>query len=129
MKRTKIKKDQSQSNRKKILVVDDAEHFRMKISRTLDDAGYKVFQARSGIEAVHAANANRPDMVIMDVAINGLDALREIKALDPDARIIMISRLGQEHSILDAFESGAEDFLLKALDVESMLSELSRTLT
>lgn len=112
---------------KKILVVDDAEHFRIKISRTLDDAGYEVIQAESGIEAVRAYNANRPDVVIMDVAIDGLTALREIKNLDPDARVIMISRLGQEDSILDAFEAGAENYLLKPLDVERMLLELSNS--
>lgn len=113
---------------KKILVVDDAEHFRKNISQTLDDAGYDVVQVESGIEAVRSFNADRPDVVIMDVAIDGLAALRKIKALDPEARVIMVSRLGQEDSILDAFEAGAEDFLLKPLDVERMLSELESAL-
>lgn len=113
---------------KKILVVDDAEHFRTNISRTLDDAGYSVFQAGSGSEAVRVYHVDRPDIVIMDVAIDGLAALCEIKAMDPDARVIMMSRLGQEDSILDAFEAGADDFLIKPLDVERMLLELENAM-
>lgn len=113
---------------KKILVVDDAEHFRTNITRTLDNAGYRVIQAGSGIEAVRVFQTDRPDVVIMDVAIDGLAALREIKALAPVSRVIMMSRLGQEDSILDAFEAGADDFLIKPLDVERMLLELENVL-
>ena len=99
-----------------ILVVDDAAFMRMRMSKILSEAGYDVIQAENGIDAVAKYKDSRPDAVLMDITMpemDGLTALKEIKAHDPSARIAMVTALGQQQIVLEAVKSGAKDFLVK----------------
>jgi two-component system chemotaxis response regulator CheY len=113
----------------KILIADDADFSRTRISRTLHDAGYQVIEAQNGSEALDAYQNEKPDLVIMDIGMpimDGLTALRQIKAVDPSAKIVMLSRIGQEKSVIEALEAGAETFLLKPFDSNYVLAAIVR---
>jgi two-component system chemotaxis response regulator CheY len=113
----------------KILIADDADFSRTRISRTLNEAGYQVIEAQNGSEALDAYQNEKPDLVIMDIGMpimDGLTALRQIKAVDPSAKIVVLSRIGQEKSVVEALEAGAETFLLKPFDSNYILAAIVR---
>lgn len=115
----------------KILIADDAEFSRSRISRTLNEAGYQVIEAQNGSEAFEAYNSEKPDLVIMDIGMpvmDGLTALRQIKAVDPMAKIVVLSRIGQERSVVEALEAGAETFLLKPFDSNFVLAAVDQVM-
>ncbi len=115
----------------KILVVDDAQFLRVRISRLLTDGGHEVLEADNGFNAVQAYQDGRPDAVLIDITMpemDGLAALKEIKALDSDARVVMLTALGQESVILEAIKAGAKDFVVKPFDAERVLEAIDRVL-
>jgi two-component system chemotaxis response regulator CheY len=112
-----------------ILVVDDAAFMRMRMSKILSEAGYDVIQAENGLDAVQKYKGNRPDAVLMDITMpemDGLAALKEIKAHDPDARVAMVTALGQQQIVLEAVKSGAKDFLVKPCEGDRVLAAVSK---
>ena len=112
-----------------ILVVDDAAYMRMRTSKILTEAGYDVVQAENGMDAVEKYRAKRPDAVLMDITMpemDGLTALREIKAIDPTARVAMVTALGQQQIVLEAVKSGAKDFLVKPCEGDRVLAAVSK---
>ena len=115
----------------KILIADDAEFSRSRISRALNQAGYRVIEAQNGSEALSAYQNEKPDLVIMDIGMpvmDGLSALRQIMAIDPNAKIVMLSRIGQEKSVIEALEAGAETFLVKPFDSKNVLAAVDRVM-
>jgi len=110
---------------KKILIVDDAAFMRMMIKDTLKKNGYEnLLEAADGELAVQAYKAEKPDLVIMDITMpnkNGLEALKEIKELDPNATIVMCSAMGQESMVVEAIRSGAKDFIVKPFKADRVL--------
>ncbi len=83
----------------KILVVDDAEFLRVRLTKMLVSDGYEVLQAENGLVAVNTYKETRPDVVLMDVTMpemDGLAALKEIIGFDAKARVIMLTALGQK---------------------------------
>lgn len=112
-----------------ILVVDDAAFMRMRMSKILTEAGYQVVQAENGIEAVEKYRSEKPDAVLMDITMpemDGLTALREIRSLDPAARVAMVTALGQQQIVLEAVKSGAKDFLVKPCEGDRVLAAVSK---
>jgi two-component system chemotaxis response regulator CheY len=112
-----------------ILVVDDAAFMRMRMSKILSEAGYSVVQAENGLDAIAKYKENRPDAVLMDITMpemDGLTALKEIKILDPGARIAMVTALGQQQIVLEAVKSGAKDFLVKPCEGDRVLAAVSK---
>jgi len=112
-----------------ILVVDDAAFMRMRMSKILSEAGYTVVQAENGIDAIAKYQGGRPDAVLMDITMpemDGLTALKEIKAFDPSARIAMVTALGQQQVVLEAVKSGAKDFLVKPADPDRVLAAVAK---
>src|SRR5438270_10508343 len=117
---------------KKILVVDDAQFMRMKCRNLLKQAGHEVLEAGDGEEAVAVYKANRPDAVLLDVTMpkmDGLQALEQIRKINPHARVAMLTAAGQQAVVREAIEAGAQDFVLKPFDdarvlqaVESLLA-------
>ena len=108
----------------KILIVDDAAFMRMMIKDTLKKNGFEnLIEASDGEQAVQLFKAENPDLVIMDITMpnkNGLDALKEIKQVDANARIVMCSAMGQESRVVEAIRSAAKDFIVNPFKAEKI---------
>jgi two-component system chemotaxis response regulator CheY len=115
----------------KILIVDDAEFLRVRIAKMLTGNGHEVFEAENGALAVSSYKSSRPDAVLMDITMpemDGLTALKEIKAIDSNARVVMLTALGQETVVLEAIKSGAKDFIVKPFQPDRVLAALDKAL-
>ncbi len=115
----------------KILIVDDAEFLRLRISKMLAVDGYEVMEAENGLKAIEAYRTGRPDLVLMDVTMpemDGLTALKQIRAMDSKARVIMLTALGQESVVLEAIKSGARDFVVKPFERERVMNAIQKML-
>lgn len=115
---------------KRILITDDALFMRVTLRNILTNAGYEIVgEAANGREAVSTYAATRPDAVTMDVTMpemDGIAAVKEIKKLDPQARIIMCTALGQKHLVLEAVSAGARDYVVKPFQPERVLEALGK---
>jgi two-component system chemotaxis response regulator CheY len=115
----------------KVLVVDDAAFMRVRAVKVLTEAGHEVLQAENGVQAVKQYAECRPDAVLLDITMpqmDGLAALKEIKKIDPDARVAMVTAMGQQAIVMEALKSGARDFVLKPFHPDRVLSALSKLL-
>lgn len=113
----------------KILIVDDAEFLRVRITKMLSGDGFEVFEAENGLKALNTYKEVRPDVVLMDVTMpemDGLTALKEIRKFDPQARVVMLTALGQESVVLEAVKSGARDFIVKPFERERVMSAIQK---
>ena len=114
---------------KKILLVDDAAFMRMMLKDTLSKEGYTdLFEAVDGADAVDKFGEIGPDLVIMDITMpnmDGLEALKAIRAKDPNANVVMCSAMGQESMVMDAVRSGAKDFIVKPFKPDRVLKTVS----
>ncbi|HWP98594.1 MAG TPA: response regulator [Syntrophomonadaceae bacterium] len=117
---------------KSVLVVDDAAFMRMMIKDILSKNGYDVVgEAENGAVAVERFRDLHPDLVTMDITMpemDGITAVREIKAIDASARIIMCSAMGQQAMVIDAIQAGAKDFIVKPFQPERVLEAVSKAL-
>lgn len=117
---------------KKIMLVDDAAFMRMMIKDTLSKNGYTdIVEANNGQVAVSTYSAEKPDLVIMDITMpvmDGLEALRQIKQMDPGANIIMCSAMGQEAMVVDALKQGAKDFIVKPFKPDRIMKTVKSIL-
>ncbi len=114
-----------------VLVVDDAAFMRMMIRDILAKEGYVIHEAVNGRDAVEKYREVHPDLVTMDITMpemSGLEALREIRAVDPEARVLMVSAMGQQKMIVEALESGAMDFLVKPFQPTKVLETIKKCL-
>jgi two-component system, chemotaxis family, chemotaxis protein CheY len=115
----------------KILIVDDAEFLRVRITKMLSGDGFVVYEAENGAKAVDTYKAIRPDIVLMDITMpemDGLTALKHIRAFDPQARVVMLTALGQESVVLEAVKSGARDFVVKPFERDRVMSAITKLL-
>ena len=117
---------------KKILLVDDAAFMRKMIKDTLTKNGYmEVFEAVDGADAVEKYAEIAPDLVFMDITMpnmDGLEALKAIRAKDGSANVVMCSAMGQESMVMDAVRSGAKDFIVKPFKPDRVLKTVSTIL-
>jgi two-component system chemotaxis response regulator CheY len=116
---------------RKIMVVDDAQFMRVRISKLLTGHGYEVVEAENGNQAVQVYQTAKPDAVLMDVTMpekDGLEALTEIRGFDPRAKVIMLTALGQESMVVQAVQAGARDYVVKPFDPDRIMSALQKVL-
>ncbi len=116
---------------KTILVVDDAAFMRMMIRDILARDGYVIQEAVNGRDAIEKYRETRPDLVTLDITmpeVDGIEALQAIKQIDPDARVLMVSAMGQQKLIVDALEAGAADFLVKPFQPTKVLQTVKKCL-
>ena len=116
----------------RVLVVDDAAFMRKVVSDALSGGGHEVIgEASNGVEAVALYQELRPELMTLDITMpemDGLAALKQIIAIDPRARIIMCSALGQESKVLEAIKAGAKDFVVKPFKPERVLDAVGKAL-
>lgn len=115
-----------------VLIVDDAVFMRTMIADILRQAGFEVAgEASTGVEAVDKYGELKPDLVTMDIVMpdmGGIDAVKEIIKIDPDARILMCSAMGQQGLVVEAIQAGARDFVVKPFQPSRVLEAVQRLL-
>lgn len=115
---------------KRVLVVDDAVFMRMKLKDILEKNGYEVVaEAQNGVEAIEKYKTENPDLVTMDITMpemDGIEALKGIKAINSSAKVIMCSAMGQQSMVMEAIQSGALDFIVKPFDTDRVIQSLNK---
>lgn len=115
----------------KILIVDDAAFMRMRCAKFLKEHGYDVVEAENGAVALEVYKDTHPDGVLMDITMpemDGLAALKALRAMDPNARVAMVTAMGQQSIIMDAIKSGARDFVVKPFEKDRVLAAVEKLL-
>jgi two-component system chemotaxis response regulator CheY len=115
-----------------VLIVDDTFFQRVKLRMFFEGRGFIVEdEAEDGKKGVQLFKKFRPDLVTMDVNMpfmNGIEALIEIRRIDPDARVIMVSAMGNPETIKQARDAGAEDFVIKPFTIEDLQKKVKNAL-
>lgn len=115
---------------KNILICDDAAFMRMMIKDILTKNGYNIAgEAENGAKAVEKYNELKPDLVLMDITMpemDGIEALKKIKAGDPNAMVIMCSAMGQQAMVIESIQSGAKDFIVKPFQQDRVLEAVRK---
>ncbi|KGP73998.1 response regulator [Pontibacillus yanchengensis] len=116
----------------KILIVDDAAFMRMMIKDILTKNGFEVVgEAQDGNQAIEKYKELNPDLITMDITMpemDGITALKEIKGMDPNVKIIMCSAMGQQAMVIDAIQAGAKDFIVKPFQADRVLEAIKKAL-
>ena len=115
---------------KNILICDDAAFMRMMIKDILTKNGYNVAgEAENGAKAVEKYAELKPDLVLMDITMpemDGIEALKKIKASDPSASVIMCSAMGQQAMVIESIQSGAKDFIVKPFQAGRVIEAVQK---
>lgn len=112
----------------KVLIVDDAAFMRLSIRTMLEKNGFEIVgEAENGLDAIQKYKDLNPDIVTMDITmpkVTGVDALKVIKGYDPNAKVVMLSAMGQESMVREAVLSGAKSFIVKPFKEEHIIKVL-----
>lgn len=114
-----------------ILVVDDSDFMRARCRQALVGEGFDVIEAANGQDAVEKYRELKPDVVMMDITMpvmDGIAAVREIRKIDAQARILMCSALGQQAMVLEAVKAGARDFVVKPFQQDRLIGAVQKLL-
>ena len=116
----------------RVLIVDDAAFMRKMLGDVLAKGGHEVIgEGANGAEAITQYQSLRPDIMTLDITMpekDGLAALREILTLEPAAKVVMCSALGQESKVLEAIKAGAKDFVVKPFQPDRVLDAIGKAL-
>lgn len=114
----------------KVLVVDDAAFMRMMVKDILGKNGYEIVgEAENGAKALEKYQELKPDLTTMDITMpemDGITAVKEIKKIDPNAKIIMCSAMGQQAMVIEAIQAGARDFIVKPFQPDRVLEAVRK---
>jgi two-component system, chemotaxis family, chemotaxis protein CheY len=113
---------------KTILIADDSQFMRSHLKKLLGEYNFNFFEAENGLQAINMYKSYSPDIVFMDITmpfLSGIDALKEIIKVDPKAKVVMCSALGQQSIIIDTIKYGAKDFVIKPI-FEDLISIVNR---
>jgi two-component system, chemotaxis family, chemotaxis protein CheY len=115
-----------------VLIADDAAFMRMMIKNILSEAGYEIAgEAENGAVAVTKYKELKPDLTTMDITMpemDGIAALKEIRDLDPTARVVMCSAMGQQSMVIESIQAGAKDFIVKPFQPDRVLEAIQKAL-
>ncbi len=118
---------------KKVLIVDDAAFMRMMLKDILTKNDFEVVaESENGKKAVADFQKYKPDIITMDITMpemNGIDAVKAIKALDPSVKIVMVSAMGQQPMVIEAIQAGANDFIVKPFQPERVIEAITKVLS
>lgn len=126
------KQEKAERTAPTVMIVDDALFMRMMIRDILSKDGFEVVaEAENGLEAVEKYKETRPDIVTMDIVMpemDGIEAVRQIMKIDPNARILMCSAMGQQPLVVEALEAGAKDFIIKPFQPSKVIEAVEKAL-
>ena len=111
----------------KILIADDAAFMRMRSSTLLKELGHEVVEVEDGAQAVEAYKGEPFDAVLLDITMpvmDGMEALKQIITHDPEAKVAMVTAMGQQKVIMEAIKAGAKDFVVKPFDSDRIQAAL-----
>lgn len=116
----------------RVMIVDDATFMRMMLKDILVNNDYEVVaEAENGLRAIDAYKEHKPDLVLLDITMpemDGIEALRKIKEIDADSKVIMCSAMGQQTMVMDAIQAGALDFIVKPFDKDRVVGACQKVL-
>ena len=119
--------------RKTVLIVDDTSYTRIVLRRILEPEGFTIVgEASDGLEAIDMYQKLKPMVVIMDIIMpemDGIEALKRIRAKDPRANVVMCSSIGQEKMLARAISAGARDYIVKPPRSDRVISAIRAILT
>jgi DNA-binding response OmpR family regulator len=121
----------TEREQKRILLVEDDPTISDLVAYNLRRAGYEVFQEHNGRTGLQAALASGIDLVLLDLMLPGLDGLsvsKEIVRRKPDLPIIMLTARGERETMLEGFDSGADDYITKPFDLDLLLARIQARL-
>ncbi|MCR5417379.1 MAG: response regulator [Lachnospiraceae bacterium] len=114
----------------KVLMVDDSRTSRKLLRSILEEGGHEVVgEAVNGQEGVQQFQALKPELVTMDITmpvLDGIEALKMIKALDKEAKVIMVTAAGQKNKVMECIKAGADEFITKPFDNNEIISAVSK---
>lgn len=114
----------------KVLIVDDAIFMRTVLRNMLQKHNINVVgEAGNGLEAIQKYKELKPDLVTMDITMpkmTGIEALIEIKKIDPKAKVIMCSAMGQQAMVIEAFKNGSKDFIVKPFKEDKVMESIMK---
>ncbi|UZQ52080.1 response regulator [Clostridium kluyveri] len=117
---------------KKVLIVDDAAFMRLALKSILEKNGFEVIgEAENGAVGIEKYKELKPDLVTLDITMpkmNGIEALKEIKNIDPKSKVVMISAMGQEATVRKSIVLGAKSFIVKPFKNEHVIKTLTKIL-
>ncbi|BAH06073.1 response regulator [Clostridium kluyveri] len=117
---------------RKILIVDDASFMRISLRTMLQRNGFEVVgEAENGISAILKYKQFNPDIVTLDITMpdmDGIEVLKEIKKYDSEAKIVMITAMGQKTMVKKSILSGAKSFIVKPFKEEQLIETLNKVM-
>ena len=126
----RIKEERSRG--KRVIICDDAALMRMMIKDILTKNGNETAgEAENGAIAVEKYSELQPDLVLMDITMpemDGIQALKKIRANDGNANVIMCSAMGQQAMVIEAIQSGAKDFIVKPFQPDRVLEAVKKVI-
>ena len=115
---------------KRVLITDDTAFMRMTLRNVLEKNGYEVAdEAEDGQKAVEKYEQHKPDLVTMDITMPNMDGITAIKLIvekNPDAKIVVVSAMGQKALVIEALNAGAKDFIVKPFQPDRIVEALNK---
>ena len=115
-----------------VLLVDDSRMSRKMLKNLLEEEGYAVIaEAGDGLEAIEAYKTHKPDLVTLDITMpnmDGIEALTELIAIDPDIKAVMITAAGQQNKLIQALKIGAKKFITKPFEKEEVINNINEVM-
>ena len=114
----------------KILIVDDSRTSRQMLRNILESNGHEIIdEAVNGQEGVQKFQALKPDVVTLDITmpvVDGVEALKMIKALDPESKVVMVTAAGQKNKMIECIKAGANEFLTKPFEQQEIVDVINK---
>ncbi|MFQ6135623.1 MAG: response regulator [Candidatus Hydrothermarchaeales archaeon] len=115
------------------MTIDDSAFMRQVLRNILEKGGYRdIIEADDGDTGVAAYRKLKPDLVLLDIImarVTGIDALKQIKEINPNAKVVMITAVGQEAMMKEAIAAGADDYITKPFEEEKVLEAIKAVLS
>lgn len=116
----------------KIMIVDDSSLIRAVLKNFIREDGRVIIEASDGKEAIEKYKAENPDLVFMDIimpnGMDGLSAVKEIKKINPNAKIVMVTSVREDKEMNEAKEFGIQDYINKPFSKEEIKTVLKKYL-